>query len=341
MDHPRDIRLANLRRKIKAWENQLRMAKSRRHLARRHIHSRKKFVNPLTLDGLFDVIVNESIRRKPAEVIYHYTDWSAARGILCGQHIWETAHDCTNDAAELLSAHSVIVEVAAKLREDAHGVVAATLDLFLKSYPRLQVNKLKTIYLACFTLGRDDREQWRKYADNGRGLCLGVRILNETIPTPRDTGSALIEVDYSEESWRNQLTTDFGTICTELSRARYSKTNIALGSSALFRIAAFASIRAKHPNWAVEQEIRHATLIRDGANIRPKERIRDDKTIRYLDDVELRTVGKKLAFAEIIVGPNQNADEAKIRVFALLDEAEYRPGTLEYPEVTISQINDW
>lgn len=317
------------------------MAKSRRRLGRRHIHSKKKFVNPLTLDGLFDVLVNESIRPKPAEVLYHYTDWNGARGILLGQHFWETAHDCTNDDAELVSAHSVIREVAETLKKETHGVGGATLDLFLRSYPRLQVNKLKTIYLACFTLARDDCEQWRKYADNGRGLCLGVRVLNEPIPTPRDTGSALIQVDYSEESWRNQLMSDFKQICTALSRARYSKHNIGLGSSALYRIAAFASIRAKQPKWAVEQEIRHATLIRDGANIRPKERIRDGKVIRYLDDIELRTAGKKLAFAEIIVGPNQNPEEATKRVVALLVQAGYQPGTSEYPEVTISQINDW
>jgi len=146
------------------------MAKSRRRLARRNIHSKKKFIDPLKLDGLFDVLVNESIRPKPADVLYHYTDWNGARGILLGQHFWETAHDCTNDEAELVSAHSVILEVAGTLRKEAHGVVAATLDLFLRSYPRLQVNKLKTIYLACFTLAKDDREQWGKYADNGRGL---------------------------------------------------------------------------------------------------------------------------------------------------------------------------
>lgn len=200
---------------------------------------------------------------------------------------------------------------------------------------------MKTIYLACFSLHKDDREQWRKYADNGCGLCLGVRILNEPIPTPDDTGSALIQVDYSEESWRNQLTSDFEEICAQLSRARYSKHNMGLGSSALFRIAAFASIRAKQPKWAVEREIRHATLIRDGAIIRPKERIRDGKTIRYLDDIELRTAGKKLAFAEIIIGPNQNAEEAKVRLGALFEEAGYKQGMLKYPEVTISEIRDW
>jgi hypothetical protein len=60
-----------------------------------------------------------------------------------------------------------------------------------------------------------------------------------------------------------------------------------------------------------------------------------------LDDVELRTAGKKLAFAEIMIGPNQNPEEANARVVALLEEAGYKLGRLEYPEVTVSQLSDW
>jgi hypothetical protein len=150
------------------------MAKSRRRLARRHVRSKKKRLNPLALDGLLDALVNESYRHKPAEVLYHYTDWEGARGILCSQHFWETAHDCTNDEAELVSAHSVIVEVAETLRKTTTGAAANALDLFINSYSRLQVNKLKTIYLACFTLARDDQEQWRRYADKWARILFGV-----------------------------------------------------------------------------------------------------------------------------------------------------------------------
>lgn len=314
------------------------MAKSRKRLARRHVRSKRKHLNPLALDGLFDVHVENSYRAKAPDVLYHYTDWAGAKGILQGQHFWETAHDCTNDEAELVSAHSVVVEVAETLRKTATGPAARALDLFLDSYPRLQVNKLKTIYLACFTSARDDKEQWRKYADDGRGLCLGLRILNEPAPRPNDTASALIQVDYSADSWRDHLTNNFQKVCALLSRAVDSKRNIELGSSALYRIAAFASIMAKQAKWSVEREFRHATLIRDGASIRPKERKRGEKTIRYLDDVELRAGGRQLAFAEIMVGPNQDAAEAQTRITALLEEAGYKPGAFEYPAIAVSQI---
>jgi hypothetical protein len=176
---------------------------------------------------------------------------------------------------------------------------------------------------------------------NGRGFCLGLRILNEPVPTPRNTGSALIEVDYSEESWRCHLMANFEKVCSLLSRAVKSKRSLELGSSALYRIAAFASIMAKQAKWAIEREFRHITLIRDGADMQPKERRRGDKIIRYLYDVDLRVAGKQLAFAEIIIGPNQDTEAARVRVSALLEEAGYEPSSAEYPEIAVSQIRGW
>lgn len=317
------------------------MAKSRKRLNRRHIRSRRKHVNPLALDGLFDLLVNESYHLESPPILYHYTDWGAAKGILFGQHFWETAHDCTNDAAEIKSARSVIVEVAKTLCMTRTGAAARVLNLFIDTYSRLQLDKMKTVYLSCFSLARDDEKQWKNYADDGRGLCLAVRVLKEPSPNPIDRASALIQVDYSEDSWRNQLMSNFAKVCDLLSRSVNTRQTLELGSSALYRIAAFASIRAKQPQWLVEKEVRHVTFLRDAAKARPKERKRGDKTIRYLDDVELRMHGKQLAFAEIIIGPNQDSTEAQSRLTALLSEASYHVGTPEYPTITASQVQPW
>ena len=298
-------------------------------------------MNPLELDGLFDSLVNESYRPESPPVLYHYTDWAGAKGILCGQHFLETAHACTNDEAEIKSAHSVIVEVAESLRTKAAGVTARVLDLFIRTYPRLSLDQMKTVYLSCFSLARDDEGQWKNYADDGRGLCLAVRILKEPSPNPKDRASALIQVDYSEESWRNYLTTNFTKVCDLLSRAVNSNRNVELGSSALYRISAFTSIMAKKPQWSREKEVRHVTFLRDEASARPKERKRGDKTIRYLDDVELRVGGKQLAFAEIIIGPNQDIPETQSRLTVLLEEAGYKVGTFEYPAITTSNVQPW
>src|SRR5258708_19123818 len=93
---------------------------------------------------------------------------------------------------------------------------------------------------------------------------------------------------------------------------------------------------AKQPKWSHEQEFRHITIFRDGVDAKPKECVCQGKTKRYLDDVDLRQDGKQLAFGVIIIGPNQDAEQAQKQVHALLEKAHYVPGSPEYPEIVVS-----
>lgn len=59
----------------------------------------------------------KTLFREPTpDVLYHYTKWDGAQGILTSKQIWATSHDCTNDPAELSSAGEVIVTVARDIR---------------------------------------------------------------------------------------------------------------------------------------------------------------------------------------------------------------------------------
>jgi hypothetical protein len=293
--------------------------------------------NPLSLDTIFDGIVNESYRRQAPPILYHYTNWVATEGILSKQHFWETAHDCTNDEVELEAAHAVLVAAAKRLQKKYRGTTTRVLYHFLHKYQQLRISRMKTVYMTCFSQARDDAGQWNDYGDSGRGLCLGLRVLNEPAPTPDDTGSALVKVDYSEESWRNTITGCFEDICKELSRVPMTSSNIELGVSALYRIAAFCAMTAKQPKWAHEREFRHITIFRDGVQANPKERTNSEgKKIRYLDDITLRLNGKQLAFAEIIIGQNQDAEQAQKTLLNILEKAHYVPGSPEYPEIVVS-----
>jgi hypothetical protein len=294
--------------------------------------------NPLALDTIFDGIVNESYRRQSPPILYHYTDWRATEGILCNQHFWETAHDCTNDTVELEAAHAVIVAAAKRLQRKYRGTASVVLSQFLHSYQKLKISKMKTVYMTCFSQARDDAGQWQDYGRLGSGLCLGLRVLKEPAPTPHETGSALVKVDYSKESWRKTVTECFEQICKVLSsRAACTPRNIELGMSALYRIAAFCSMTAKQPRWAHEQEFRHITIFRDGVEANPKELTTSDGgTKRYLDHIDLRQDGKQLAFAEIIIGPNQDAEQAKKTLLNILEKVHYVPGSPEYPEIVLS-----
>src|SRR6266853_1332987 len=85
--------------------------------------------NSLAVDRMFDRVVDDSFKVAMPDVLYHYTGWQGAEGILKTQHFWETAHDCTNDDAELRSADAIVMEVASDLRKRFTGAAVTVLDL--------------------------------------------------------------------------------------------------------------------------------------------------------------------------------------------------------------------
>jgi hypothetical protein len=167
----------------------------------------------------FEQTVLSAGRVSPQRVLCHYTTSSGARNILSSQEFWSTAHDCTNDEAELASANSIVAEVArACRRQNATETVAKVLGVFLANYPDSVITQMRTVYLSCFSAARDDERQWREYGESGRGICLGIRVLEEPGPQNTDLVSVTFEVDCSETLLRHWLAETFGKICSVLAR---------------------------------------------------------------------------------------------------------------------------
>jgi hypothetical protein len=118
------------------------------------------------------------------------------------------------------------------------------------------------------------------------------------------------------------------------------RKNFELALNALYRSAAFAAIMAKHEKWKVEQEYRRVTIVHREADVQPDVRIVDGKIRRHLTSA-VRANGRKIALAEIIIGPNQNVGEARQRLDRLLTACGYEIGQMEYPEVTASKVVPW
>ena len=295
---------------------------------------RTRAPNPFSLDQLF----SGPYAQPSHSVLYHYTTWKGAAGILSSQRFWATAHNCTNDEAELTSADDIIVEVASQLRGDVPNPAVSLLDRFISDYPGTRLSEVAQIYLTCFTLAGDEEKQWVSYGDNGRGVCLGVRVLNEEPAVDRRWTVATMQVDYSEASWRQGVRRNFERVCSIVAEVSNLEEYLHHGVSALGGIAAAHALTAKHAEWQSEQEIRRIVLGREGKRIEPLERLRQGKKIRYLE-VPVRRGSRRIALAEVVIGSNQDMELGRTRLAQLLKNARYSIGEKEYPEIIGSSIS--
>jgi hypothetical protein len=184
---------------------------------------------------------------------------------------------------------------------------------------------------------RDDPSQWENYAEQGAGVCLGVKIINEPGPHENEVFSRLIEVVYSEESLRTWLNSTFEQMCQQLESAQFSANNIRLGLSVFYGVAAFASLMTKKAEWAAENEVRRVTLNRFERGVEPMVRLNAvGNEIRYIAPL-VRAEGKLIALNEIIIGQNQDVENVWRLFGKLLVEKGYTTGSVEYPTLTVSR----
>src|SRR5262249_30846819 len=105
-------------------------------------------VPTVSLEGLIDGVVGEVATATPPRVLYHYTSWSGLRGILKTQRMWATAHNCTSDPAELVSANEVIRAAAKERRRHTAPVAELALNVFIDQYQAMQVSRYVPTYLS-------------------------------------------------------------------------------------------------------------------------------------------------------------------------------------------------
>jgi hypothetical protein len=315
------------------------MPKSRKRSRRRKRQSKHRFNIRTEVSRFFEEIGLNPEKDLPHPVLYHYTSMSAALKILESQKFWATAHDCTNDTGELVSANSVILEIARFYRQTASGLATKALDLFLRNYDAEMIARVRTAYLSCFSIARDDEKQWQRYGDEGCGVCLGLKVINEPAPLSRELFSRLFQVVYSEDSLREWFFDTFGRVCAALAAYPPSDQNARFTLATLRGLAAFASITTKTFEWRSEQEVRHVTMDRLEPGVTPFVRISaDGKEVRYLP-VSLRAKGKLIAFDEIIIGGKRDFGESRKQFEDLLASKGYVLGSIEYPRFVVSSVS--
>jgi hypothetical protein len=295
-------------------------------------------VDPLA--AFFEQTVVNSVPPSPHKILYHYTNWPAAKGILSTRTFWSTAHDCTNDDKELRSADHIILEVAQDCLRDAVGAAIDVFRRFVANFDTMRLTDKRIIYLTCFCSSRDDQHMWKLYGRDSTGICLGIRILmDDRRPVHAQRVSFTADVIYSEQSLRYRLTKAFRKIAHALKGVRSTMQHLEGGLDALYRIAAIQSVIAKQHQWCDEHEVRHVTFARDSDGIKPLERTdATGRVIRYTP-VEVRETGKLIALSEIIVGGRVDFKQTRETIVEELTVFGYLANMIEYPDISVSGCN--
>jgi hypothetical protein len=198
------------------------------------------------------------------KTMYHYTDVKGTLGILESGELWfpERAH--LNDPVEIKYGLRIAHELFEKSLQDSGGCIDNA--SYLDDWRGWEFDK-SGFWIFIASLNDDHLGQWRNYADDGRGVCLGFSIKNfdmeqlaEVIPHVRK--STRFAVNYKEDSLRTAMQRYIDS-CLDLLKklelpARDAATSIAvhriLGSlnDAFFVNASLY----KHKAYAQEQEYR-------------------------------------------------------------------------------------
>lgn len=284
-----------------------------------------------------DRIVTAGLPSRMPDVLYHYTTWGGFRGIVSSQQFHARIHRRTNDPAEIASLDEILTDIGTDLARTVTGPLREPLVAFLGDLPERRIGKIANVYLACFSVARDKASQWEAYADGGRGVCLGLRVLHDEKPPPHPPYPHLasMPVGYDEDAWRVAVRNKFQRVLACLARfgRRYKKGyahGIPTAWSALMRIGAFASIQAKRPEFQSEEEWR--TVAMDYGELTPE--LKPDGS-PYVPLV-LREPPLRLVFAEIMLGPRQElaAADAIAAARSVLEDAGYSED--EVPPITVS-----
>jgi len=207
----------------------------------------------------------------PQQTIYHYTSVKSALGIIQSGRFWFTERAHLNDPVEiqygLRIAHELFEREARRrsaIQEYTFTHFQGTLNLELV---------INGFWIASFSRLDDHLGQWRNYADNGRGVCLGFSAekfnmakLAQTLPiTPN---SLRFLVDYDEGHLRMRLLTHINLGLDVLQRVRFYEqpSYTTPNGRALLYERDFlyilnqgclaSSLLHKHPAYADEQEYR-------------------------------------------------------------------------------------
>lgn len=145
--------------------------------------------------------------------LYHYTTLAGMRGILSERSLWFGHVSSFNDPNEIQYGKKVISQLLeARMQEEDDELVRRLLGSVLS-----HVQAFATIefhpFLACFCQSDNLLSQWRAYADEGAGYCLGLSFSPEirisSNPDRRDAGIPILRKVIYEREEQEEVVTQY------------------------------------------------------------------------------------------------------------------------------------
>jgi Protein of unknown function (DUF2971) len=145
------------------------------------------------------MLMDRLFHSKDEQVVYHYCSAETLSAILESKRIRFTDINMLNDSYETKWGYAAFEEAAIRLikRSGVSEAVPEMPEAFFDSVDEI-LSKIQTIahpFVSCFSLDSDSLEQWRAYADDGRGFAIGFYASKlQQLPV------SVLSVEYDRES---------------------------------------------------------------------------------------------------------------------------------------------
>lgn len=145
------------------------------------------------------MLMDRLVHGTDEQIVYHYCSAETLRAILESKRIRFTDINMLNDSYEAKWGYSAFEEAATRLIKRT-GVPESAPEMPVAFFDSVDevLSRIQTIahpFVSCFSSDGDSLEQWRAYADDGRGFAIGFRTsVLQQLPV------SVLSVEYDRET---------------------------------------------------------------------------------------------------------------------------------------------
>lgn len=249
--------------------------------------------------------------------VFHYTDANGLNGILSSNTLWFTDIGHLNDPSEFRFGRDFALDALKSAGAEAgtERLVRVFCERMLSGLDKAQ--QQFAMFVGSFSTNADELGQWRAYADDGQGFCLGVSksvfAATDLQEDPlKNTVAIVIRYDEDEAKKEQQDGVDKALELLKRPRVKAAcqrtqgiwkpflqQLLVALAKRIYLVAAGF-----KHPAYQTEEEIR-LLLINETEKLQPfvRTRVRQGALVPYIPWLFSPSLHQKGIVTDVRLGP--------------------------------------